>query len=197
MPRLWRPHRPRRRPAAHSFAVAAARAGPLPTRRRRAAGSTRLACALRGRFFCFLVSRAGDMGVSRGRAPAVGFFTTTEDSQTAQGQQARERSLFLLLLPSADASGFARRGGWERPNRSSVLGWWRADPKSLLLAPARGPGPESQVRPILIFARHCLLPDVGHLVFAPAPSSRQSEPACAQRTADPATTGTLPRRIAA
>ena len=39
------------------------------------------------------------MGVSRGRAPATGFFTTTEDSQTAQGQRARERSLFLLLLP--------------------------------------------------------------------------------------------------
>ena len=108
------------------------------------------------------------MGVSRGRAPAAGFFTTTDNSQTAQGQRARERSLFLLLLPSADASGFARRGGWERPNRSSVLGWWRADPKSLLLAPARGPGPESQVRPILIFARHCLLPDIGHRFRASA-----------------------------
>ena len=48
--------------------------------------------------FCSL-SRAGDMGVSRGRAPAASFFRTAEDSQTAQGQRARERSLFLLLLP--------------------------------------------------------------------------------------------------
>ena len=84
------------------------------------------------------------MGVSRGRAPAAGFFRTAEDARAARGPAGAGEVAFLLLLPSADASGFARRGGWERPNRSSVLGWWRADPKSLLLAPARGPGPESQ-----------------------------------------------------
>ena len=35
-------------------------------------------------------------------------------------------------------------------------------------ASARGPGAESQVRPILIFARHCLLPDIGHRFRASA-----------------------------
>ena len=58
-------------------------------RRRRAAGSTRLACALRGRFFCFLVSgRAGGCvrygGFSRPRA-RCGLFTTAEESQTGRG----------------------------------------------------------------------------------------------------------------
>ena len=92
------------------------------------------------------------------------------------GQRARRWGGYSTFFSLADASGFARRAGWERPNRSFVLGFWHYGVLRGRAAPARAPGPESQVRPILIFARHCLLPDVGHR-FAQAPSSRQSWPA--------------------
>ena len=71
-------------------------------RRRRAVGSTRLACALRGRFFCFLLSRAGRSrygGFPRPR-PRCGLFATAEDSQAARGPAGAEMGrIFCFLLP--------------------------------------------------------------------------------------------------
>ena len=134
------------------------------------------------------------MGVSRGRAPAVGFFTTTEDSQTAQGQQARERSLFLLLLPvpTLPVSRVARVGSAQIHAMCWVGGIIM--PANESARPARGPGAESQVRPILIFARHCLLPDVSHSQRRAL--DRAGRPGRNARAPDPAALGTLPAAIA-
>ncbi len=111
------------------------------------------------------------------------------------GQRARERSLFCFFsrVPTLPVSRVAGVGSAQIALLCWVGGVLTPNPCCWRQRAVRGPN----LRPILIFARHCLLPDVGHLVFAPAPSSRQSEPARAQRTADPATTGTLARRIAA
>ena len=80
------------------------------------------------------------MGVSRGRAPAAGSSRPLRVLGRRGGQRARERSLFLQSSPGADASGFARRAGWERPNRSFVLGWWHNDASKRISAPSARSG---------------------------------------------------------
>ena len=66
--------------------------------------------------------RSGSRGRSRcprGRAPP-------------RGRSSNGRVSFSASSPGADASGFARRAGWERPNPSFALGWSMAGAESIL-----------------------------------------------------------------
>ena len=84
------------------------------------------------------------------------------------GEAAMGGRVFLLLLPvpTLPVSRVARVGSAQILPLRWVGRWLVRNRYSA--ASARGPGAESQVRPILIFARHCLLPDIGHLFRASA-----------------------------
>ena len=84
------------------------------------------------------------------------------------GAAAMGGRVFLLLLPvpTLPVSRAARVGSAQILAMCWVGGIIM--PANESARPARGPGAESQVRPILIFARHCLLPDIGHRFRASA-----------------------------
>ena len=95
------------------------------------------------------------MGVSRGRAPAAGSSRPLRVLGRRGGQRARRWGGFSTFFSLAEASGFARRAGWERPNHSFVLGFWHHGALRDRAAPARAPGANLS-RPVPIILRKTL-----------------------------------------
>ena len=124
-------------------------------RRRRAAGSTRLACALRGRFFCFLVSRPL-RAMAAARSGSRGLFRSPRGRAPPRGRRCDAGVSFSASSPER-AFGFRRVARVGRPNRCYALGWWRA------AAPARARGAsarsaaESQQDSLIILRKTPLL----------------------------------------
>ena len=75
-------------------------------------------------FSAFWSRASRDVGFSRGRAPAAGSSRPLRIPGRRGGQRARRWGGSSTFCSLADASGFARRAGWERPSRSFVLGFW-------------------------------------------------------------------------
>ena len=160
-------------------------------RRRRAAGSTRLACALRGRFFCFLLSVRAIWGGFPRPGSRCGLFATAEDARAARGPAGAEMGrIFHFLLPRRSSAGFATSRGLS------------AQIAHLCWVGRYGAGSPGQRRQRALGGRisdkaninlRKTLPRPHVAIGTPAPRSRQIWPACAQRAADPATTAAAPR----
>ena len=106
------------------------------------------------------------------------------------GQRARRWGGFSTFFSLADASGFARRAGWERPNRSFVLGFWHHGALRDRAAPARAPGANlSRTVPIILRKTLPLAPRWPSFSRQCRPLDRGDRPARSEPP-DPATPGT-------